>query len=89
MIMIHKRGGMDISGVVDQKQSISDDQELAKALAGVTQETEGMTSGDVSTQTPPVDDLPTVLSTPVQDTPAVVEPVVAPDPLNNPLYINI
>lgn len=73
---------MDISGVVDQKQSISDDQELAKALAGVTQETEGMTSGDVSTQTPPVDDLQTVLSTPVQDTSAVVEPVVAPDPIS-------
>ena len=82
MIMIHKRGGMDISGVVDQKQSISDDQELAKALAGVTQETEGMTSADISTQASPVNDLPTVLSTPVQDTSAIVDPVVAPDPIS-------
>ena len=62
----------------EQKQPISDDQELAKALAGVTQEVEDATS-DNSTMPgiAPADDLPTVLPTP---TPVTDDSVAMPDP---------
>lgn len=41
--------GMNIPALDSQQQSISDDQELAKALAGVTQEAEDLSQGSDST----------------------------------------
>lgn len=51
---------MNIPALDSQQQSISDDQELAKALAGVTQEAEDLSQGSDSTPgvttTPPTTD---------------------------------
>lgn len=87
--MIRKRGGMDIAVPDNQKQSISDDQELAKALAGVTQEAEDATTSDGSGDSgiTPADGLPAVLPTPTSmadDSSAMPDPTtfapVNPDP---------
>lgn len=69
---------MDISTLDDQKQSISDDQELAKALAGVTEETTNLQSAD--DVTPPASITPLGAS----PDPVTADPnpsVVMPDPI--------
>ena len=68
---------MDISGTDNQKQPISDDQELAKALAGVTQETENIGLTDTSILGAVATDLPSV--TPDPSLAPVSVPV--PDPV--------
>lgn len=76
------------------QQPISDDQELAKVLAGINQESEALAaaqSSDATASTTPTDDAPT---TPADDsampaaddttlpepTPVIEEPVVEPEP---------
>ena len=68
---------MDISGTDNQKQPISDDQELAKALAGVTQEAEGMNFEETGASVAPSDDLPGVVPDPI----SAPAPVAIPDPV--------
>lgn len=73
---------MDLSTSDDQKQPISDDQELAKALAGVTEEADSLDSTQTGDATSLTDDLSnTNVASP--------DPVMAPMPdpiLPNPAY---
>ncbi len=64
---------MDIAAD-NQNQSISDDQELAKALAGVTEQTSGMKFEEM-----PAPNLGAPLSTP--DPATVPDPAVIPEPV--------
>lgn len=65
------------------QQSISDDQELAKVLAGITQQANGPADASAPLE-PPVIPMPTLEEPPVADEPVatepepVAEPVVAP-----------
>lgn len=73
---------MDIAGTDNQKQPISDDQELAKALAGVTQETENMSYEETNTPSglppvvPPVPSNDLLTPSPVVDEPITPASVV-------------
>lgn len=77
---------------VDQaQQPISDDQELAKVLAGVNQQADTAADAGVGTVVPPSDPVtvaeePTVAAEPVVEEPVVEEPVAAmPDPVVSPV----
>lgn len=65
------------------QQPISDDQELAKVLAGVNQQADESVDAGVGTLTPAVDDVATVATEEpaAVPTPVIEEPFVAPDPV--------
>jgi hypothetical protein len=72
--------GMDIQPT--NQQPISDDQELAKVLAGVNQQAdEAATQVDADDTANPVSDQPTATETPdVSAEPSVVPPIAQPEP---------